>query len=95
MELRKAYHKIASLKGTQITSSVGQELHDPHKYYEELLTRQAILRGQKSRICWLKYGDRNTSFFYATTISRRQNYIDYLKLEDGNRSSNKEEIKMI
>lgn len=95
MELRKAYHKIASLKGTQITSSVGQELHDPHKYYEELLTRQAILRGQKSRICWLKYGDRNTSFFYATTISRRQNYIGYLKLEDGNRSSNKEEIKMI
>lgn len=39
---------------------------------------------QRSRVNWLKYGDRNSSFFHATVIQRRQrNQLTKLKTEAG------------
>lgn len=55
--------RIAALQGTHLTYWEEQELLNLYKYYEQLLKRQAILWGQKSRISGLKYGDRNTKFF--------------------------------
>lgn len=63
-ELRKFLNRTTSLQGTQITSLEEHELQELHKQYGELLKRQAILWGQKSRIFWLKYGDKNTFFFF-------------------------------
>ncbi|XP_020999491.2 uncharacterized protein LOC107489275 [Arachis duranensis] len=40
--------------------------------------------GQRSRLKWLNWGDKNTAFFHATTIQRRmRNRIDKLKDEAG------------
>lgn len=38
---------------------------------------------QRSRVNWLNYGDRNTAFFHATMIQRRQRN-QLIKLKNGN-----------
>lgn len=52
--------------------------------YNLMLAQEELLWYQKSRAKWIKYGDRNTSYFHATTIiKRRKNRITALKANDG------------
>nr|XP_025616741.1 uncharacterized protein LOC112709055 [Arachis hypogaea] len=49
--------------------------------------------GQRSRLKWIKWGDKNTAFFHATTIQRRmKNRIDKLKDEAGHWIQGEEDI---
>ncbi|CAN1141833.1 hypothetical protein LINPERHAP2_LOCUS12709, partial [Linum perenne] len=51
---------------------------------EKMLWQEQMLWLQKSRLQWLKDGDRNTKFFHLSTIMRRKsNQIKGLKLSDG------------
>ncbi|XP_021748569.1 uncharacterized protein LOC110714370 [Chenopodium quinoa] len=51
---------------------------------DEILSREETLWYQKSRIDWLKDGDRNTTFFHLSTIVRRwRNKIVALKDNNG------------
>lgn len=53
---------------------------------EERNKQEAILWKQKSRIRWLKEGERNTKFFHSTTIQRRiHNTITFIQKQDGGR----------
>jgi hypothetical protein len=50
----------------------------------ELLSREETMEKQRSRIEWLKEGDRNTAFFQTKSKERaRTNRINALRLEDG------------
>lgn len=57
--------------------------------YEE----ERLFWKQKSRIQWLKYGDKNTQFFHAYTMQRRkQNCIEHLVTDEGLVCESEEDI---
>lgn len=66
------------------------------KDYEQLLTHESLFWKQKSRVDWLKGGDRNTKFFHLTTLVRhRRNRIESLKNSEGNYVIEKEELQSL
>jgi hypothetical protein len=62
--------------------------------WEERCQQEKNLWCQKSRIRWLKEGERNTKFFHRTTIARRnQNKILKIRDRDGIERESHKEIK--
>jgi hypothetical protein len=61
----------------------------------ELFEREEVMAKQRSRVDWLKEGDRNTSFFHARASARRRtNKIKALVREDGSLCTDTAEIKV-
>lgn len=60
---------------------------------EKLWKQDEIFWGQRSRLKWLKWGDRNSSFFYATTVQRRdRNRLHRIKDKNGDWVEGQEDI---
>ena len=52
---------------------------------KKLWNQEEMYWGQRSRLKWLQYGDKNSQFFHATTVQRRdRNRIAKIKDADGN-----------
>jgi hypothetical protein len=61
---------------------------------DELLLREEIMWKKRSRIEWLRDGDRNTRFFHRKASGRRKrNRIVKLRRNDGSFATDEEEIK--
>jgi hypothetical protein len=64
------------------------------KRISELLSREEIMMKQRSRMDWLKEGDRNTAFFHARARERAQiNRITALRREDGTVVTKQEDLE--
>jgi hypothetical protein len=60
------------------------EIRDAMDKMNELLYKEEMLWLQRSRIEWLREGDRNTRFFHNKAVWRaKKNRIKSLKDEDG------------
>lgn len=54
------------------------------KEFDIVLEQEELMWFQKSREKWIAHGDRNTTFFHASTVTRRRrNRIEMLKNEEG------------
>ncbi|KAF7127011.1 hypothetical protein RHSIM_Rhsim11G0149500 [Rhododendron simsii] len=72
-QLGSIQNKIFSENEFQREKAIKEEL-------EMTLLREEMYQHQRSRLKWIKYGDKNTSFFHATVNQRRQrNQISKIK----------------
>jgi hypothetical protein len=80
-ELEKARKHLEMLKPNNADHC---EIRRATDHMQELLYREEMLWLQRSRITWLKEGDRNTRFFHQKAVWRaRRNKIKKLKDSDG------------
>ena len=62
-----------------------EEIHDTKGELNRMLSAEEEMWKQRSRNCWLKSGDRNTSFFHEKASKRQQrNTITWLLDSNGN-----------
>ena len=64
--------------------------------YNQIIEQEEVFWLQKSRINWLKEGDKNTKFFHLSTmVRRRYNKLEGLKDEEGRWQSDKDIMRKI
>eukprot|EP00253_Pinus_taeda_P018901 PITA_18901 len=90
--------KMRKLNQTLITDSFDKDRNDQvtkhHQEWENLCQQEEIFWQQKSRVQWLKEGERNTKFFHRSTIANRShNRISSIMDEDGHLHNSHEEIE--
>jgi hypothetical protein len=88
--MRKKLEALSGQNNTQATD----EAKKLRNRMDELLYREEMMWLQRSRISWLKEGDRNTKFFHHKAAARaKKNRIKRLRDDDNWITQNKKEME--
>nr|XP_025651861.1 uncharacterized protein LOC112747868 [Arachis hypogaea] len=73
-------HNLKLAEEREYSNTQQQEINNLKMDITILWKQEEKYWGQRSRVKWLKFGDKNTAFFHASTIQRRdRNMIERLK----------------
>ncbi|KAL9661179.1 hypothetical protein QQ045_026001 [Rhodiola kirilowii] len=82
--------KIRSLPRTEYNCNLEEKISVE---MDEWLAREELLWRQRSRVEWLKFGDKNTKFFHARASQRRKkNCIEKLRNKNGEMADSRAQI---
>ena len=95
-ELSKLKRRLAQLLNTIDFEVNYVEVNELKEKIKKLWDHEEKYWGQRSRLKWIKWGDRNTKFFHASTIQRRdRNRIQRLKNSNGEWVEGQEEVTRV
>jgi hypothetical protein len=92
-EIEKKQGQLDSLRSLTDEASMAARI-GIEKEMDELLCREEIMWMKRSRIAWLREGDRDTKYFHRRASKRRRkNRIRRLRREDGTWTSDPAEME--
>ena len=75
-EVKSLQNRLDRINRDVTTDESKVEYLEISNQLDDLLLKQEIYWAQRSRVAWLKHGDRNTKFFHSkASQQRRRNYI--------------------
>jgi len=88
VEKKSVENKIQELNQVMIKEGFDKDKNEQvekhHEDWDNLCKQEEIFWRQKSRVQWLKEGERNTIFFHRSTMANRaHNRISSIKNEEG------------
>lgn len=85
IRLQKAEKHLSNLVAAGLLGLRQSKLKEAKKEVHRWLEREEAMWQQRSKITWLKDGDRNTSYFHnKASVRRKKNHIQRIKDDAGN-----------